>query len=393
MRLVPIALATLLLVTPAAAEAAPVPTGPAGVAFYTAPKKLPGKRHGDLIRARRLKGPPVLAGAARNELLLYRSTGVTGKAVAVSGTVAIPKGGAPKGGWPVVTYAHGTTGIGDACAPTRDAASAAVHPFNAYAYPLLERWLKAGYAVVRTDYEGLGTPRAHPFLHGPTEGRSVLDAVRAARQFAPRLSRRIVISGHSQGGQAALWAASLAPRWTPDLRVRGTVAFAPVSHLGEQSALARTVTTPGGGLSGLFALILRGADVAHPDLGVGRLLAPPAAALWPQTLTSCLPAPYAPTSFGGLAPAAFFRADADLAPVTRAIAASDAEDLRIPGPVRVEQGQADTTVFPAFTDQLVADYRGRKNRVSYATYPGVAHQEVVNAAAADATRWIRARTR
>ena len=57
-----------------------------------------------------------------------------------------------------------------------------------YAYPLLQRWLKAGYAVVRTDYEGLGTPGVHPYLVGRSEGRSVLDAVRAARALDPRLS-------------------------------------------------------------------------------------------------------------------------------------------------------------------------------------------------------------
>ena len=70
----------------------------------------------------------------------------------MSGTVAIPKGKAPKGGWPVVSWAHGTIGAADACAPSKIAMP------GAYDQKLLNRWLKAGYAVVRTDYEGLGTP-------------------------------------------------------------------------------------------------------------------------------------------------------------------------------------------------------------------------------------------
>ena len=75
-------------------------------------------------------------------------------------------------------------------------------------YPLLQRWLKAGYAVVRTDYEGLGTPGVHQYLVGKSEGRSVLDAVRAARALEPRCRKRFVIAGHSQGGHAALFAAA-----------------------------------------------------------------------------------------------------------------------------------------------------------------------------------------
>ena len=88
---------------------------------------------------------------------------------------------------------------------------------------------------MRTDYEGLGTPGAHPYLIGRSEGHSVLDAVRAARKLDKRLGKRVVLAGHSQGGQSVLWAASLAPNYTPDLKVRGTVALAPVSHLAEQS--------------------------------------------------------------------------------------------------------------------------------------------------------------
>ena len=86
----------------------------------------------------------------------------------------------------MITYAHGTTGSADTCAPTRgyDAGT-----LVSYAYPLLKRWLKAGYAVVRTDYEGLGTPGVHAYLGGPTEGRSVLDAVRAARKRRAARSR------------------------------------------------------------------------------------------------------------------------------------------------------------------------------------------------------------
>src|SRR3954454_3023861 len=167
-------LAGILFLAISSPAHAAVEKGPAGDAFYTPPSKLPSA-HGDPVWQRKLTGPAVLKSAKSNTLLLYTSTGIHGKSVAVSGDVAIPKGKAPKGGWPVVSWAHATVGIADACTP-----SIVGMPGN-YDSQLLNTWLKAGYAVVRTDYEGLGNPAApHPYLIGVSEGRSVLDIVRAA---------------------------------------------------------------------------------------------------------------------------------------------------------------------------------------------------------------------
>src|SRR3954465_10856018 len=165
--------AALVLPTPAAAK---VPPGPAGAAFYTPAGTVPSK-HGTPVWQRKLTGPAVLKSAKSNTLLLYTSTGIAGKTVGVSGDVAVPNGKAPKGGWPVITWAHGTVGIADACAPSR------IGTQKNYDSPLLNSWLKAGYAVVRTDYEGLGTPGPHPYLIGDSEGRSTLDMVNAARKL------------------------------------------------------------------------------------------------------------------------------------------------------------------------------------------------------------------
>jgi pimeloyl-ACP methyl ester carboxylesterase len=298
-------------------------------------------------------------------------------------------GRAPKGGWPVITYAHGTTGSADACAPTRgyDAGT-----LVSYAYPLLKRWLKAGYAVVRTDYDGLGTPGVHAYLGGETEGYSVLDAVVAARQLEPRLSKRFVIAGHSQGGHAALFAAALAHSRTKKLNLRGTVAFAPASHLGEQFPLATQVSTAGGGLGAIIALGARMIDITVPSVDVASLLTPEALALYPQTETECYDALARPESFGGLPLNQIFRTGVDLSPLVNAIEnEDDPEHLRIPNPVRIEQGDADGTVFKSFTDQLVDEYEARGLKVSYKAYPGVSHGGVVDAGAADATKWIRDR--
>jgi pimeloyl-ACP methyl ester carboxylesterase len=244
---------------------------------------------------------------------------------------------------------------------------------------------------VRTDYDGLGTPGVHLYLQGMSEGRSVLDAVRAARQFEPRLSRRFVIAGHSQGGHAVLFAAAGAPTWVPELKLRGTVAFAPASHLKTQFQAATTVSAAGGGLGAIIALGLRGIDSEDPSLGVPTLLTPQAAALYPQTKTLCYDRLAEPSSFGGLPLNQILRTGANLQPLFAAIGESDPEHLRPRTPIRIEQGTADGTVFPAFTQQLVDEYTGNGVKVTYKTYDGVSHGGVVQTAAGDATRWIRGR--
>jgi pimeloyl-ACP methyl ester carboxylesterase len=308
----------------------------------------------------------------------------------VSGVVSIPKGKAPKGGWPVVTYAHGTTGIADSCAPSRDVAGTPVHPYNNYVFPLLQRWLKAGYAVVRTDYEGLGTPGVHPYLVGTSEGPGVLDIVRAARQLDPDVSRSVAIAGHSQGGHAALFAAALAKKYTPDLNVRGTVAFAPASHIDNQIPLTTILTNPGGGLSGIVSLIVRGIAAAVPSLDTTGLLSEKGSALYPETLDACLPELSAPDAFGGLAPADIFVAKPDFTAAAKALDAQDPSHLKISTPVLIEQGTADTTVLPLFTDQLDKELRANGVKLTYKKYAGVDHGGVVvrPAPQADAAKWV-----
>jgi pimeloyl-ACP methyl ester carboxylesterase len=349
--------------------------------------------HGQLLSSSKITGEPALTAAGKNRLVKYRSVGVDGKAITVSGVVSLPKGNAPKKGWPVISYDHGTTGIADQCAPSRDATDNPAHPYNSYVYPLLNRWLKAGYAVVRTDYQGLGTAGVHEYLVGVAEGRSTLDIVRAARKLDKHVSNRFAIAGHSQGGHAAIWAARLAPSWTPDLKLGGTVAFAPASHISELISLARASNSPGGGLSAEGALIIRAIDVVHPGLHLSSLFTDKFAAVYPDTLTKCQPQLAQSDSVGGLAPAEFFKQDADLSGLARAVDKSDPENLKITSPLDVEQGKQDTTVQPGLTDDLVKQLRGRGAKVVYKKYDNTTHGGVVVSAADHATQYIKQHVR
>ncbi len=352
----------------AAPAAAAVPRGPAGDAFYQPPGSLPGKSHGDPIRARGLTGEAVLAGGRTHRLILYRSNSVAGKAIAVSGTLHLPRGKAPRGGWPVLAWGHGTRGLADACTPSKGYGTFAAED------QLLARWLARGYVVARTDYEGLGTPGVHPFLVGRSEGRGILDSVRAARKLFPRkVSRRIVIAGESQGGQAALWAAADAKAWTPELRVLGTLAFAPVSQLRQQGELFPTLESAPKSFTAYAAMIMRGLEAAKPGLAIASILSERTRPLYPFVDEECQPRLTQDDRFGLVKPKEFFREGADLAPILGELESHDAGNLKIRHPVHLAQGTADTTVFKLFTDELVKELKENGVSLAYRVYEGAEH--------------------
>ncbi len=196
-----IAAAAMLLPGASLAQAQAPAKGPDGTAFYSPSAKLLKGTPGSVIWSRQIKytadGRVAPPSASKTMLVLYRSRSTKGKAIAVSGTVDLPKGKAPKGGWKMVSFAHGTTGAADVCAPSRTAAGGPADGYIAYASASYDSWLKAGYAVLRTDYEGLGTPGRHPYLIGASEGRGGVDIALAARNlFGSRLlSKAWVIGG------------------------------------------------------------------------------------------------------------------------------------------------------------------------------------------------------
>lgn len=185
--------------------------------FYDTPPDLLGGQAGKVLRSEVVAGLPT---GMRGWRILYQSTGLDGRPVAVSGTLVRPDSPAPPGGFPVVSEAHPTVGIADACAPSLGhdlgvATGAAV---------------SAGFAVVLSDYEGLGTDGIHPYLVGESEARSVLDAARAARSLAEaEVSNVVGLFGYSQGGHAVMFAAERAGSYAPDLRVVGAVSLAGVA--------------------------------------------------------------------------------------------------------------------------------------------------------------------
>ncbi|NVN53741.1 lipase family protein [Mycolicibacterium hippocampi] len=151
-------------------------------------------------------------------------SGVDGGIREVSGAFFIPRGVAPAEGWPVVSLAHGTTGIGNNCGPSQQ-------PDLMGYGPVVGSLLANRFAVALTDYEGLGPSGTHPYLEPRTAAFNTIDAVRALREISPSVSSRWVALGYSQGGQA-VWAANeLDSFYADDLELQGSVALAPAANV------------------------------------------------------------------------------------------------------------------------------------------------------------------
>ncbi|WP_437337520.1 lipase family protein [Sorangium sp. So ce394] len=255
-------------------------TVPEDDTFYHPPQSLLEGEHGEVIWSRPLSGEAAIASARLNQLVLYRSRDVHGKPIAVSGIVALPRKPAPEGGYPIVSWAHGTVGCADTCAPSRDTVTSPAHPWNEYPHGLLSAFLDRGWAVAMTDYEGLGTDGLHPYLLGESQAHGILDIALAARRLFPaELSRKLAIVGHSQGGQAALFGAHHAPIWTPDLDLRGVAAMAPASgvHLLVAAGTTLDYAQPGFAFTALF---LAGAIAGNPNINPEELLTVKAYSVW-----------------------------------------------------------------------------------------------------------------
>lgn len=131
-------------------------------------------------------------------------------------------------GYPIVAWAHGTSGLFGECAPS--------HLRNLlYQFAAPFTLALQGYVVVAPDYAGLGVdtdasgkPIPHQYAANPAAANDLFYAVQAAQSTFDSLSRQFVIMGHSQGGGAA-WGAAQRQIDEPVDGYLGTIAGSPLT--------------------------------------------------------------------------------------------------------------------------------------------------------------------
>jgi pimeloyl-ACP methyl ester carboxylesterase len=361
-------------------------------AFYTPPDPLPHEAPGTLIRSVEVTGVPGVPSGATVWRILYHSTTVYGADEAESGYVIVPSAAPPAAGYPIIAWAHGTTGFTAQCAPSLFTDSGG--GTGPYLIPGLDQYLRAGFVIAAADYQGLGVADGvHPYLLGSSEGRSVLDATRATRQLKGlHTSGTVLIYGHSQGGQSALFAAQMAPTYAPGLDVIGVVAAAPATGL---STLISVIGTPAGARYMPYSIPAAYSwTQTYDNLPVSDVFTPAGAQFASTEVTrGCADQLTAAIAAKHLQPQQVFQAAATTDPTVVTLArANDPGDVKTDVPMLVVQGTADQTVPPALTDAYVATKACPVgDRVEYLHVTGATHGSVVVDAAPAILAWMDAR--
>ncbi|KAB7647706.1 alpha/beta fold hydrolase [Polymorphobacter fuscus] len=334
---------------------------------------------GTILAQQAIDGAPDGATAYR---LKYASRGQNGDAVSVSGLVIVPAGTAPSGGRPVVAWAHPTTGVVPACAPSRSFLKFAM-------IPGLRDMLKQGFVVTATDYPGTGPGEVQPFLDGRAEARAVLDSVRAARRLeGSGAGQRYALWGHSQGGQAVLFAGAMHKDYAPELALAGVAAAAPATDL---AALLRDDMGTKGG-NNLTSLALW-SWARTQDAPFDAIVRPGAVGAIDAVAAKCidalLPSPSKRAADKVLAQGFLTVPDVTaVAPWREIIARNSAEPLPATVPLFLAQGDADVIVRPAVTAAFMARQCAAGGKVALHVGPNIGHGWIATKSANAAIGWI-----
>ncbi|MEZ0358652.1 lipase family protein [Mycobacterium sp. SA01] len=178
-----------------------------------------------------------VVGWAQRFVYMSRS-GINDNGSHVTAILLAPKVAPPEGGWRIVAFGHPASGTQPGCGPSTS-------PTLGNSSAVVTQLLQAGYPVVVSDYQGLGSldkirdrkdfDSYHPFLDSTTVGYNLIDSVRAARKLMEQAKSPASTSwltlGIGQGGQAAWAANELAANQGWSMTLLGAVAISPAADI------------------------------------------------------------------------------------------------------------------------------------------------------------------
>ena len=342
--------------------------------FYETPDPLPAGKPGELIRVSPTDDYFLSADFSAFRIL-YHSRSAAGRDVAVSGVVLVPDGKPPSGGWPVIAWAHPFTGAGRQCAPSLAR--------NLYYGPFLSMYLNLHYAVVATDYAGLGTDFRNAVMDVGSNATDVINSIPAARAAVSQLGSRWIAMGPSLGANTTIGVAELEGR-IRDPNYLGGMAISGVAdlpdayeHLPKEQSLSR------------LAFLAYGIKTVYPEFDVRDMLTERALPAYRQISDSC----------GGAA------TDAEQILRTKRLSVIgtitsllqmffDRNRLgRNPasGPLLVIVDEAERDAPPSMTAQVVDRMCKQGDRVQVNKFSGSEPGQAVGGSVRDQMAWIEAR--
>jgi alpha-beta hydrolase superfamily lysophospholipase len=346
--------------------------------FYTTSPGSAGEA-GSLVRAEPATDLVLPAGVTATRILYHTRTAGNADTLA-SGVVLVPYGKPPKDGWPLLAWSHGTSGVARKCAPSL-MKSLFYNWQGLYVYAVL------GYAIVATDYAGLGTAGRHAYLDMQTNATDVVNSVPAAHAAVRNLSQRWLVIGHSQGGVSSLGVAQLESK-IKDPNFLGTVALAGASDLQDamESVLKANLTV----LNGLFAFVIYGAKTVYPEFQVKDVLTAKALAVYSASVEDGCSA--ASGAFSAI-------------PANEMLLPNWRENQYIKqflernrpgaqptyGPLLLVGGGDDPIFTPSAGEKVTQRICAAGGQAQRKLYPGLAHDPVVYGSLKDQMEWIDAR--
>jgi hypothetical protein len=334
---------------------------------------LSGSGPGTLVSAARMPGfeRTRYSRSMRSARVVYRSTsGDDGSETVVSGTVFTPTGTPPPGGWPVISFGHGTLGWQEPCGPSLSASL--LDQADA-----IQGFVNRGQAVAMADYQGLGEPGVHPYSDAKTAGLNMIDAVRALRHTFDGVSDRWAAMGGSQGGGAAWAADEQAGVYAPELNLVGAVGLSPaadVSGLVDRAVAGTLSTDQGPVLQGILYSLAR----LHPDLNLDDYRHGAAERYW-DILSSCGGPEIhdRAVAMNSLGPNDVTPSSAAAADTLRGyLTAWALPQRRLSAPLYVEYGAKDTFIDPEWTRAAIADACALGGVVNWQEDPAAGHGDV-----------------
>jgi hypothetical protein len=340
--------------------------------FYETPDPLPAGKPGELIRAEQAYEYH-LSYEASTFRILYHSLSAQGKDVAVSGVVLVPDGAPPAGGWPVIAWAHDFTGSARQCAPSLLK--------NLNEGPLLSMYASLGYAVVASDYAGLGTNFPHAAFDTRSNAMDLIFAIPAARAALRQLGQKWVVAGYSQGASVAVGVAeAVGEIGDPDYL--GAVSIAGVAEPKEM--FERFANRPE---HSMLVFLAQGVKTVYPAFRIEEILAEKVIPLY-QYLSHDCEAGSGPQVSPNEMLKPGWEKNLDIRNFW--------ERNRLGGrpahsPLLVISGEAETAVPAALTARAVDQLCQQKDRVLFVKYPGLDSSGVLGNSMSEQLSWIKAR--
>lgn len=328
---------------------------------------------GSLVRSEPGVGYELPSGVTATRIA-YTSRDANDRPVLATGVVLLPPGKAPAGGWPVIAWAHGTAGVARMCAPS-------LMKDLYYGWRGLLLYPFMGYAVVATDYAGLGTPGPHQLLWLKAQAQDVINSIPAARAAVPSLGAKWVAVGHSQGGATVIKVSAL-ERGIDDPGYLGAISMAPATDFYE---MWRQI--PAGRASGGMALVAIAIKAGDPTFDQTTMLGPEVMKLLPQLeREACFAAAQelVEKTPGASQPPNW----PDAKGVRRFTLANRPYLEKARGPLLVLLGENDPAIPLDITKRAISQRCRLNHEVALKTYPGMNHREVIHASFNTQIKWI-----